>query len=173
MKEMLNFIIAQVIGGIALVILIISFQKNSKVNLLKYQMVSSLLYSIQYAFLDALPGCFMNLACMFRNFIFKKYQKVPLYWLLIVVFVMIILSLMTFNGLISLLPMCAVIMYSIAVWYGKLKSIRVVEVFSCLLYIIYNIYVGAYTGLIATIIEMLGAMFAIYKYDLKSVHIIK
>ena len=57
---MLNFIIAQVFGGIALVILIISFQKNNKVNLLKYQMVSSLLYSVQYAFLGALPGCFMN-----------------------------------------------------------------------------------------------------------------
>ncbi len=170
---MLNFIIAQVFGGIALVILIISFQKNNKVNLLKYQMVSSLLYSVQYAFLGALPGCFMNLACMLRNFIFKKYQKVPLYLLLIVVFLMIILSMSTFNGFISLLPMFAVVFYSIALWGGNLKTIRLTEIVSCLLYIIYNIYVGAIIGLVATFIEMLGAMVAFYRFNIKNVQGIK
>lgn len=170
---MLNFIIAQIIGGIALVILIISFQKNNKVNLLKYQMVSSLLYSVQYAFLAALPGCFMNLVCMFRNIIFKKYEKAPLYLLLIIVFLMIILSMSTFNGFISLLPMFAVVFYSIALWSGNLKIIRLTEIVSCLLYIVYNIYVGAITGLVATVIEMLGAMVAFYRFNIKNVQGIK
>ena len=166
---MINFVVAQLFGIIALMILIFSFQKNSKKKLLKYQIFSSLLYAVQYAFLNAFTGCFMNLLCMIRNFIFNKYndRKVPIYWLIIILIAMILLSMTTFDGVFSLLPMFAVVIYSVAVWYGNLKIIRITEIFSCILYIIYNINVMAYTGLIATLVEMLGAMIAFYKYDLK------
>ncbi len=45
----INFIIAQIIGIFALIILMLSFQKNEKTLLLKYQIISSLLYAIQIA----------------------------------------------------------------------------------------------------------------------------
>lgn len=164
-----KFIFAQIVGAIALIILMISFQKNKKETLLKYQTVSSLLYALQYLLLNAYTGCFMNLICMIRNFIFNKYKnkKVPIYWLLIVVTTMVILSLISYIGLISLLPMIAVVIYSIAIWIGKLKVVRIVNVISCILFIIYNIKVVAISGLIATIIEMLAALVAIIRYDIK------
>lgn len=168
-----SFIIAQIIGAIALVILMLSFQKNTKETLLKYQILSSLLYAVQYIFLKAYTGSMMNLTCMLRNFIFKKYdndnKKVPVIWLIIVVTIMIALSLITFNGWISLLPMIAVVAYSIALWVGNLKVVRMIEVFSCVLFIIYNVKVLAITGLIATVIEMLAAIVAIYRFDIKKI----
>ena len=164
----INFIIAQIIGILALNILMLSFQKNEKKLLLKYQTISSLLYAIQYAFLGAYTGSLMNLTCMARNFIFNKYNnKVPIYWLIIIVVLMIIFSLITYIGIISLLPMFAVVLYSIAVWYGNLKLIRCTEVISCSLFIVYNIRVLAITGLIATIIELIAALIAIYRFDIK------
>ena len=165
----INFIIAQIIGIFALIILMSSFQKNEKTLLLKYQIISSLLYAIQYAFLGAYTGSLMNLTCMARNFIFNRYnnKKVPIYWLIIIVILMIIFSFMTYIGIISLLPTLAVILYSIAVWYGNLKLIRYTEVISCTLFIIYNIRVLAITGLIATIIELISALIAIYRFDIK------
>lgn len=167
---MLNFVIAQIVGGIALIILIISFQGNNKEKLLRHQIVSSLLYAIQYAFLGAYTGSLMNLTCMIRNFIFKRYktERPPLYWLIIVIILMVIFSLFTFNSFISLLPMLAVVLYSISLWNGNLKIVRVVEIISCSLFIIYNIKVLAYTGLIATVIELLGAIFAFYKFNIKN-----
>lgn len=165
----INFIIAQIIGIFALIILMLSFQKNEKTLLLKYQIISSLLYAIQYAFLGAYTGSLMNLTCMARNFIFNRYnnKKVPIYWLIIIVILMIMFSFMTYIGIISLLPTLAVILYSIAVWYGNLKLIRYTEVISCTLFIIYNIRVLAITGLIATIIELISALIAIYRFDIK------
>lgn len=167
---MLNFVIAQIVGGIALIILIISFQGNNKEKLLRHQIVSSLLYAIQYAFLGAYTGSLMNLTCMIRNFIFNRYktERPPLYWLIIVIILMVIFSLFTFNSFISLLPMLAVVLYSISLWNGNLKIVRVVEIISCSLFIIYNIKVLAYTGLIATVIELLGAIFAFYKFNIKN-----
>lgn len=164
-----NFIIAQIIGIIALIVLMISFQKNTKEKLLKYQMVSSFLYAIQYLFLGAYTGCLMNFTCMVRNYIFNRYKnKVPIYYLIIVILIMIFLSMLTYSGLISLLPMIAVVLYSCALWYGNLKIVRITDIISCLLFIIYNIKVLAITGLIATFIEMLSTIIAIYKFDIKN-----
>ena len=164
-----NFIIAQIIGIIALIVFMISFQKNTKEKLLKYQMVSSFLYAIQYLFLGAYTGCLMNFTCMVRNYIFNRYKnKVPIYYLIIVILIMIFLSMLTYSGLISLLPMIAVVLYSCALWYGNLKIVRITDIISCLLFIIYNIKVLAITGLIATFIEMLATIIAIYKFDIKN-----
>ena len=164
-----QFIIAQIIGIIALIVLMLSFQKNEKKVLLKYQIFSSLLYALQYIFLGAYTGSLMNLTCMARNCIFNKYnnRKIPFYWLVLIIALMIIFSLITYIGVISLLPMFAVILYSIAIWYGNLKLIRCTEVFSCSLFIVYNIKVLAITGLIATIIELIAALIAIFRFDIR------
>ena len=166
---MFYFIVAQIFGALALTILIISLQKNSKTKLLLHQSISSLLYALQYLFLNAYTGCFINLICMIWNMIFNRYPKKrpPVYWLIITVGIMILASSLSYTGLISILPMIAVVIYSIALWNGNLTIIRITEIISCSLYIIYNINVLAITGLIATIIELLGALFAIFKFDIK------
>lgn len=166
---MFYFIVAQIFGAFALAILIISLQKNSKTKLLLYQSISSLLYALQYLFLNAYTGCFMNLICMIRNMIFNQYPKKrpPVYWLIITIVLMIFFSSLSYTGVISFLPMIAVILYSIALWHGNLTVIRTTEIISCSLYILYNIKVLAITGLIATIIEFVGAILAVYKFDIK------
>ncbi len=165
---MFYFIVAQIFGALALTILIISLQKNSKTKLLLYQSISSLLYALQYLFLNAYTGCFMNLICMIRNMIFNRYSKKrpPVYWLIITIVLMIFFSSLSYTGVISFLPMIAVILYSIALWHGNLTVIRTTEIISCSLYILYNIKVLAITGLIATIIELVGAILAVYKFDI-------
>lgn len=161
------FYLAQILGLIALIILSLSFQNNKKETLLKYQVFSSLFFALQYLCLNALTGFFMNLATMFRNIIFKKYDnKVPLRYLIITILIMLILSAFSYNGIISLLPTIAVINYSIAVSQKNLTITRIVEVISCILFIIYNIKVLAITGLISTIIEMIFVLIAIYRFDI-------
>ena len=166
---MFYFIVAQIFGALALTILIISLQKNSKTKLLLHQSISSLLYALQYLFLNAYTGCFMNLICMIRNMIFNQYPKKrpPVYWLIITIVLMIFFSSLSYTGVISFLPMIAVILYSIALWHGNLTVIRTTEIISCSLYILYNIKVLAITGLIATIIELVGAIITVYKFDIK------
>ena len=162
------FYLAQALGIIALIILSLSFQKNRKDTLLKYQIFSSLFFALQYLCLNAITGFLMNLMTMIRNIIFKKYEnKVPVGFLIITILLMILLSLFSYNGLISLLPTIAVVLYSIAVWQKNLTITRIIEVISCMLFIIYKINVLAIIGLISTIIEMTFALVAIYRFDLK------
>ena len=160
-----SFILSQIFGTIALVILIYSFQKNEKDELLKLQVFSSLFFSIQYIFLNAITGCLMNFMTLIRNMIFRKSKNIK--YLIIVIILMILLSIISYNGPISLLPTIAVILYSIAIWQNNLTITRIVEVISCTLFIIYNIKFYAITGLISTIIELLSALIAIFRFDLK------
>ena len=162
------FYIAQLFGIMGLIVLIMSFQKNRKNTLLKYQIFSSLLFALQYLFLNAISGCLMNLMTMVRNIIYMKFDdKIPIIYLILIIICTIILSLISYSGTISLLPTLAVILYSIALWQKNLTITRITEVISCLLFIIYNIKVLAISGLISTFIEMFSAIVAIYKFDIK------
>lgn len=162
------FYLAQSFGIVGLIILILSFQKNSKEKLLKYQVFSSLFFSIQYFCLNAISGCLMNAMTLVRNIIFRRFKnKVPIIYLIIIVVLMIILSIFSYSGVISILPTIGVILYSIAIWQDNLTITRIAEIIGCILFIIYNIKVVAISGLITTIIEMISAIVGIYRFDIK------
>lgn len=161
-----EFIIAQILGLFALIVLLISFSKKDKDKLLKYQIMSSLLFGLQYLLLNAITGFLMNIVCMIRNYIFSKYKKIPIYYLIIVIILMVTLGLISYRDYYSILPIIAVVLYSIALYKGKTTIIRIVELISCSLFILYNVHVQAYVGLLSTIIEFLGCLVILVKLDI-------
>ena len=165
----MNFIMSQIIGGIGLLFLVYSLQKNNRKKLLKYQVLSSFSFALQYFLLGAYSGGFMHFMCMVRNHLFGKYKKgsVPFMLLLTILLIIVILSLISYVGFISLLPMMAVVMYSCALWYGNLTYIRIIEVIGCTLFVIYSIYVVSISGVIASLVEISSALVAIFRFDLK------
>ena len=165
-----NFIIAQVFGLIALVFIVISFQKNNKKKLLNLQILASLSYGIQYLLLSAYSGAIVNIVCIIRNYIFSKYEKkIPLYWLIVILIAMLSISVFTYDGVHSILPALAMGLYSCALYSGKLKAIRIADVITCLILIVYSLRVSALMAFIATLIELFSSLLAIYRYDIKKI----
>ena len=163
----ISFYLAQVIGLIGLIILLISFQKNSRKALLNYQIVSSLLFSVQYIILGAMSGFVMNIMMCLRNLIFSKFDNVPRKYITIVIIIMLVLSVFSYEGSISLLPCIGSIIYTISLAKSNITITRVTNVFTCILYIIYDIKFLAIAGLISASIELLSTLIAIYRYDMK------
>ena len=112
-------------------------------------------------------GFVMNITMCIRNLIFSKYENVPKKYITIVVIVMTLLSLLSYDGPISLLPCIGSIMYTISLAKSNLKITRIMNVITCALYIIYDIKVLAIAGIISASIELLSTAFAIYRYDVK------
>ena len=167
---MVLFIAAQIMGIGALILLLLSFNKNDKKTLLKFQIISSLFYAIQYIFLAAFTGFYMNMICLIRNVIFSKYDdnnKVPIIWLIIVLIVIVILGIYSYDGPISLFPTIGVFIYSISLWQKNLKITRLGEIIACMLVIVYNIKYKAIAGLISTSIEICIVFSAIYRFDIR------
>ena len=129
--------------------------------------MSSVFFSFQYLILGAMSGFVMNIIMCIRNLIFSKYDNVPKKYITIIVIIMTMLSLLSYDGPISLLPCVGSIMYTTSLAKSNLKITRIMNVITCSLYIIYDIKVLAIAGLISASIELLSTVFAIYRYDIK------
>ena len=90
--------IAHVIGLIALIFMIISFQTKKQAKLLKFQIISSLFFAIQYLLLNAMSGFFIFLFTTIRNVVFSRYKdkKVPMFLIIIYLSIVILFSYASF-----------------------------------------------------------------------------
>lgn len=165
----ITFIIAQVFGVFALIILALSLNKNNKKHLLKYQTLSNLCFALQYLFLNAFPGFSSFAMAILRNYIFAKYKngKVPKDIVFAFIVATIFLSLLSFQNIFSFLPVIGVCTYTYSLNLKKLKYARRAELFASVLCIIYSLIVHAYTGIIGLAFEALMVSIAIYRFDIK------
>lgn len=160
--------VSYIFGLIAIMSLIISFQINNKKNLFKYQIISSFSSFFQYLLLGSLMGAFMNLVAGIRNVVFRKYDgKIPVSILIVFIFLITFLSMISFKGDVSLLPMLAVLSYSFALWTLDLKLIRLIDVLASVLFLIYDFCIFSVTGFILHFLEMSSALVSIYRFDVK------
>ena len=76
--------------------------------------------------------------------------------------------LITFNGLISIVPLIAALIYTIVTWNKKEKNIRLFSILVFILWFIYDILVKAYVSSITDIILIISNFLAFYKLDIKN-----
>ena len=157
------FILAQIFGFIGLVLTVISLQKPTYKSLVRLQVAANTLCALQYLCLWSLTALFTSGITAVRNAIFAHYKgrRPPLIWLLLIMAALIAAGIWAYAGPISLLPIAAGLIYSVAMWRGNLKQIRWSAIIACILYIIYKWTVGAYTGILVSLAEMGGAIFAL------------
>lgn len=164
------FFLAQLFGFIATIFLIGSFQTQEKSKLLNCQIMAGLLYCLQYLCLGALSGGLMNMMTLIRNLVYRRFgEEVPVWCVGIIIFCIVVLMIFSYDGPISILPSISIILFTIAISRNNLTIIRITDVISCVLFLIYNVKVLAITGLIATVFELVFVMSAIYRYDIKKV----
>ena len=151
---------AQICGLAALAIKIVSFRGKSYRRLLRRQVVSSAVNAAQYLFLGAWAGAIKSLMGAIRNLVFTRYSKrrPPVFWPALFLVAMTVFTVAVYQGPISLLPLLTFVAYTLGIWSQDTRWVRVTEIFGCLLFIVYNICVGAYAGLLATLAELTGVI---------------
>lgn len=163
-------IIAGIFGFIALMVYIISMQTNNKKKLLIFLIISNIFYALQYLMLDAYAGLFVSLIGMFRSMIFLKFEKekkeIPLYVLFVIWGLVLYSGILSYDGLISLIPLATSFIYAWVIWQKNLKIFRMFCLVNALSWIFYNYVVGAYVGAISSIIELVFAIIAVVRLDL-------
>ena len=78
----MNEIIGQILGIVATIITVVSYQMNNKRVLLAVQSAATLSTCLGYLFLGAMSGFALNIVCLVRNGVFfflNKNQKGILY----------------------------------------------------------------------------------------------
>jgi hypothetical protein len=87
--------------------------------------------------------------------------------LLLIVYAFIIAAgFNSFVDIYSLLPIIGTLLVSWGLWQSNLRAFRIVAALDPINYIIYDLHVGAYIGIIAAVLELVGAIIAIIRLDI-------
>ena len=174
-------ITAQIIGIVAMAMIILSFQMKSKTMLITMQLFGSLFFSINYLMLGALMGGIMNILAVLRALIYINLDK----WKLnrnIVAAIFIaafitsyILGFTVFgtepkpqNFIIEALPMIALCAVTIGFGMSSAAKVRLVGItIKSPGWLIYNIYAGSIGAILCEVFSIVSLLIGIIRHDIK------
>lgn len=164
---MSNALLIQGIGFAAVAISLCIFQTNKRMNMLKLGTASGLLYAAHFYLLGAFTGSAMNLIGSARSYAYFKIEPSPKTQIVLYGFIALIVlaTMMTWAGPISLLPMFGLISGSIAFWQSNPTLIRRLALIASPLWFIYNYKVGSYPGMFIETVMLTSNLVGQYRFD--------
>ncbi len=165
------FILAQILAVVAFILDIICMQFKKKSGILVVGIISNIMYALEYALLGAWTGAISFVIGTIRNityFIYEKKKYKP-NKIVLATFVLLIIGagIYTWENITSLLPVIALVLWTIVSWQNNTKWMRLAEAFICVMWIIYDLFVGAYAGIITEFIILTSSIIGMYRYDIK------
>lgn len=162
-------ILAQIFGGLALLIMVIGMQFRKKKNMLLAQIMTNTCYIIQYILLGAFTGVFTFIVNNLRSSTFYFYTqncKKPSIWLLFLFSgLSIIIGIITYKNLFSIIPVVSSIISTYGAWQKKAKIFRIAIMTSSLILIFHDFHFRAYTGMISYTLTVTSTLIGFLKYD--------
>jgi len=156
---------AQIIGSIAISIWVISIQNKKRSNILKFQAIANLLYTIEYFLFGAYPASSMNLISTIRCLIFSKIEEEKTKkWNIFFIILILILGILTYKNLLSITPIIITIFYTISSSKNNTNLNRITVLISAFIWIYYNYKVGAYITILGNILEIISSSFSIIRF---------
>lgn len=156
----------QILGFIYALFLILSnFGKSTK-QILFLQTISFFFKTLHYYLLGGISGFLTSLISMIRNIIFYKIKESKI-WVVFFIIIYIIIGIITLKSIYTLLPVFATIIYTLIINYNNPKYLRYGIFITSLTWLIYNIYIISYSGIIIQIIMLISNIIAIIKLDKK------
>lgn len=169
-------LLAQVIGILAMAIIILSFQFKTKRYVLLMQLIGAGLFAVNMFMLDAVMGGILNTIAVFRAAIYMRRNNPK--WLNWVFFGLYFVSyLLTFtifgkaptlvNFLVEILPLIGMVAMTIAFSKTDTKIIRICGLINSPCWLIYNCINFTIGGILCEAVSLLSIVFAMLRFDTK------
>ena len=162
-------IFIRIVGIIGFVLGVAAFQSNKHKGIVVAKLGSEAAFTIQYYLLDAPTGSIMNLVGVVRNFIFyklvekEKSTKVAM-WIFCGIY--IASAIITWEGPESLLPLVGKLCSTVAYSMKNTRFIRVINIPTLTMWIVYNITCSAWEALATDAISLISVLIAIGRFDI-------
>ena len=153
------FIFAQIFGGIATLILCLSYVVKSKKGFLLMGLFGDIMYGMSFLFVGSWSaGVIALLSCLQFFFVYyfeKRNKKLPKIIASVFIVMFIVAGALTWNSAWDIIPLASYIWYTFALYIDDVKSIRLVYVLPNALLVVYDIMVMAYASAFEDGIEAL------------------
>ena len=161
-------ILAQILASFAILFWVISILLKNKKNILLMQVIANGIYGIEYLLLGAFSAASMNFLSFLRLLVYYFYAslniKMPKWILFVFIALVLLFGIITYDGLISLLPIIITVLYTYAFWQNNLNVARIIYIVAAIIWIYYNYEVGAYVGIIGNALEITTGLISLIKY---------
>ena len=168
---MYNFYVAQAFGIIGLILSVLSMQMKTKRNIMIMLLLLNLASALNFLFLDSITGsliCFLAVFETFINYLYdSKDKRVPVYIIAFYIFVNLILGLISFKGLIDIIPIVCALLFIATVCTKSESKIRKLMFGNQLLWLGYDIKAKAYMFAITNILTLISIVVAFFRFDYK------
>ena len=164
--------LAQIIGVLAVITFLLSYQQKKRRNIIAFNIVSRTLYIIQYIMLGAFEGAVLDILGALSSVIAQNKGKsfINRHFKIILIGINLIIlavGLLLYENIFSLFPIAGVILHTSAFWINNEKTIRKVSFLGSPFWLVYNLASSAYGSAAGDILTMLSIAIAIYRYDIK------
>jgi len=166
-----EYILIQAVGILGTVLFFLSYQCKSNKNLFRVQFVSYLCYTAHLLMLGAVTGGISYILNTVRSFCLGSKNDFlkgkTMCWTICIL--QVVTLYFTWGGWWSILPVAANIASTIGGYTYNARKIRIAGMFvNSPLWIVYNIIVGSWAGIIDEIVSEASMILSVYRYGWKN-----
>lgn len=169
----MNFILAQVFGGIALILFIVSYFCNDKKLFFLIQIIGDIFYGLSFAVNLALVAGINTFISIIRGILFyiyeRKKKEIPYTWVTIFSALYLLVGVLFFKNYLDIMVMITQILFTIAMWMKDMQKIRYFVLVPSVILVVYDILSQVYTTAILDCINVIVLIVALIKYRQKRV----
>ena len=167
----MKFILIQGIGFLGTILFFLSYQFKSNKTLFRVQFASYLCYTVHLLMLGATTGGISYILNTVRSFCLgSKHRFLKGKWMCWIICILQVATLyFTWGGWWSVLPVAANIASTIGGYTYNARKIRVAGMFiNSPLWIVYDIIVGSWAGILDELVSETSMILSIYRYGWKN-----
>lgn len=165
-----HYIMSQVFVVLSYILLVSTYFMKNKNKILIFNFLSLICIGLEFFLLSAYTGVSMVIVAMIRNIMFSKLNKNNRYIFLIIIYVLLIISsIITYDGILCLLPVLTTFIYTYSIWQEDNKNYRILGIPMGILGILYNVYISSLFGGLCDLTLTISAVIGLIKSKTKSV----
>ncbi len=162
------YILSQLFVIFYYLIVISTYQLKNRRTILVLNLIAVLIMGVSYYLLSAYTGVAMVIVGAIRNILFyfdfsgdKENTKIGIkniMELIFITFILIILTIYTYDGFFSLMSVFATYLYTLSIWQKNTKVYKIFGIPVGLTGVLYNIYIFSVLGIVLESISFLSAI---------------
>lgn len=166
---------ANAVGFVALAVFLLGYLQKKRSNILLLNLISRVLYIVQYIMLGAFSGAVLDVAGAFATILAQRKESpfIKKRLKLFVIFVNVIMVgagiyvMLAAKDIFGFLPILGVVFHVNAFWMDDEKKIRRMSIVGSPFWFAYNFLSGAYFSCVGDALSILSLGISMYRYDRK------
>ena len=162
--------LGQILGLIAFVLSVLTFQQNTHKRIVLMQLLANTCFAIHFYLIGAYTGALLNAIGLARSAVYickdQKWASSD-WWIVFFSALCVAACVYTWQGPLSLLPVCAMILTSIAFGIDNPKRTRQFSFPSSPLWLIYNLVNHSWGGALTECFNITSIIIGMLRFDRK------